>query len=550
MNSRLKIIAVDLTPVLPGGTNGGAKIFVLELLRRLAIMASETQFVLLTQAAAHDELAALDRANVRRHMVVGAAEVDTIDRRLLRLIARVVPHLPSAKIRRIVSRVSYELISTFKRNHSLPLVRDQNADLLFCPFTAPTYFVPGIPTVCTIYDLQYKTYPDFFSADDVAQRDRTFKEACQKSTMLAAISDYSRDSAIAYGQLDPGRIKTIYLRMAQRAGDYAPSDEAILDRVGVTSQKYLIYSANFWKHKNHEMLFAAFGMACHGGLSYDIKLVCTGAPDTRQAWLKQAVQAMGLGDRILFPGFLPTGEFAALMANSRGVIFPSLYEGFGLPVVEAMAAGIPVACSNTTSLPEVAADAALLFNPKIPTEIAQAIKSLVNDDDLRIRLVQAGKSRAVEFLDADRMVEEYWKLFQHTVANHEIDESHLTGIYEDGWAGPVLDLRVAPAAGAQTLLLKLSIPKWVPQSTLRIQVTRGGEICGTPLDVKRGATAAYSVLLDKGPGAYQIQLSPSFVPYYLGHGDDLRELSVVLQQCSIVRADGDHIDLFPVEVPA
>ncbi len=550
MNGRLKIILVDLTPVLPGGTNGGAKIFVLELLRRLAIMAPETQFVLLTQAASHDELAALDRTNVRRHMVVGAAEVATIDRRLLRLVAQVVPHLPSAKIRRIVSRASYELISMFKRNHSLPLVRDQNADLLFCPFTAPTYFVPGIPTVCTIYDLQYKTYPDFFSADDVAQRDRTFKAACQRSTVLTAISDYSRDSAIAWGRLDPARIKTIHLRMARRAGDYVPSDEAILDRVGVTSQKYLVYSANFWKHKNHEMLFTAFGMVCHGGLSDDIKLVCTGAPDARQAWLKQAVRAMGLDGRILFPGFLPTGEFAALMANSRGVIFPSLYEGFGLPVVEAMAAGVPVACSNTTSLPEVAANAALLFNPKIPTEIAQAIESLVNDDDLRIRLVQTGKSRAVEFLDADRMVEEYWKLFQHTVADHEIGESHLTSIYEDGWAGPVLDLRVAPAISAQTLLIKLSVPKWVPQSTLRIQVTRDGEICGTPLDIKRGATATYSVLLDKGSGTYQIQLSPSFVPHYLGHGDDLRELSVVLQQCSIVRADGDHIDLFPVEVPA
>lgn len=550
MNSRLKIIAVDLTPVLPGGTNGGAKIFVLELLRRLAIMAPETQFVLLTQAAAHDELASLDRANVRRHMVVGAAEVVTMDRRLLRLVARVVPHLPSAKIRRIVSRVSYELISMFKRNHSLPLVRDKNADLLFCPFTAPTYFVPGIPTVCTIYDLQYKTYPDFFSADDVAQRDRTFKEACQKSTMLTAISDYSRDSAIAWGRLDPARIKTIYLRMARRAGDYVPSDEAILDRVGVTSQKYLFYSANFWKHKNHEMLFAAFGMACHGGLSDDVKLVCTGAPDARQAWLKQAVRAMGLGDRILFPGFLPTGEFAALMANSRGVIFPSLYEGFGLPVVEAMAAGIPVACSNTTSLPEVAADAALLFNPKIPIEIAQAIESLANDDELRARLVQAGQARAVEFLDSDRMAEEYWELFQHAVGDHEINESRLTGIYEDGWAGPVLDLRVAPAAVGQTLHIKLSVPKWVPQSTLRIQVTRGGEICGTPLDVKRGATATYSVLLDKGPGAYQIHLSPSFVPHYLGRGDDLRELSAVLQQCSIVRADGNHVDLFSIEVSA
>ena len=82
---------------------------------------------------------------------------------------------------------------------------------------------------------------------------------------------------------------------------------------------------------------------------------------------------MFLGERILFPGYLPHQDLATLIANGAGVVFPSLYEGFGLPVIEAMAMGVPVACSNITSLPEVAADAAILFNPKVPTQIADAI---------------------------------------------------------------------------------------------------------------------------------------------------------------------------------
>ena len=190
-------------------------------------------------------------------------------------------------------------------------------------------------------------------------------------------------------------------------------------RLGLASQRYLIYPANFWKHKNHEMLLTAFGMACHGGLAADIKLVCTGAPGARQEWLMSAAHTMNLGDRILFPGYLPNAELAALMANCTGVVFPSLYEGFGLPVIEAMAAGVPVACSNTTSLPEVAADAAILFDPRVPTQIAQAMISLVKNEALRARLIQAGQQRAVEFSDGKRMAREYWELFQYALSQRE-----------------------------------------------------------------------------------------------------------------------------------
>ena len=420
MNKLLRTIAVDLTPVLPGGENGGAKIFVLELLPRLAEMAPQTQFVLLTQAASHDELATLDRPNVRRLLAVGPVVTNSVRPRLLGLASRVLPHLP-AMLRNVVSSLGYRLNKTIKRRGSGGLLCGMGAELLFCPFTAPTYFEPGIPTVCTIYDLQYKTHPEFFTAVDVAHRDRTFIEACLRATALSAISDFSRDSAIAHGNLDPVRIRTIHLRIAQHISPGAEIDKSVLARVGLTPQRYLLYPANFWKHKNHEMLLAAFGMACHAGLAADVKLVCTGAPGARQQWLISAVHAMNLGDRVFFPGYLPNEELAALIVNCRGVVFPSLYEGFGLPVIEAMAAGVPVACSNTSSLPEVAAGAALLFDPRIPTQIAQAITSLVEDEVLRARLIQAGHQRAMDFLDPERMAREYWELFQFALTNEKYE---------------------------------------------------------------------------------------------------------------------------------
>lgn len=549
MTSSLRTIAVDLTPVLPGGENGGAKIFVLELLRRLAKMAPQTHFVLLTQAASHDELATLDRPNMRRQMVVGPTASNALRPRLKVLTSRLLPHLPG-RVRRLLGRVTFKMNAVLKRgcsSHTLPL--DMGADLLFCPFTAPTYFEPGIPTVCTIYDLQYKTHPEFFAAEDVAHRNQTFIEACRRATALTAISDYSRDSAIAHGNLDPFRIRTIYLRMAQRIAQRVENDSGVLSRYGLTPRRYLIYPANFWRHKNHEMLLTAFGMACHGGLAADIKLVCTGAPGARQEWLMSAARTMNLGERILFPGYLPNEELAVLMANCTGMVFPSLYEGFGLPVIEAMAAGVPVACSNTTSLPEVAGDAAILFDPRVPTQIAQAMISLVENEALRARLIPAGQQRAAEFSDAERMAREYWELFQHALGN-KTHENLLTGAYADDWAGPSLNVQVAPAKSAQTLEVEFSAPAWLPQRRFTIQAYQGGMPQGASLVIARGTKAVLSLPLDPKGGRYEVRITPTFVPAHSGHGDDQRELSMLLQRCSIVVNNADRIELFPEKVPA
>jgi glycosyltransferase involved in cell wall biosynthesis len=545
---KINIIAVDLTPILAGGDNGGAKIFVVQLLRQLAGMMPQTNFVLLTQASTHEELSTLDRSNVRRRMVIGQVATSFPHLFIKGLVFRLVPHLPN-RLRHRISQVGYKLKTLLKRNCSSEMLRDMRVDLLFCPFTAPTYFEPGIPTVCTIYDLQYKTYPEFFAAEDVAHREHTFIEACRRATALTAISDYSRDSAITHGNLDPERIRTIHLRMAQRIAPVVENGKAILDRLGLVPQRYLIYPANFWKHKNHEMLLTAFGIACHEGLPADIKLVFTGAPGARQEWLMSAYPTMNLGDRVLFPGYLPNIELAALMANCTGVVFPSLYEGFGLPVIEAMAAGVPVACSNTTSLPEVAAEAAIFFDPRVPTQIAQAMISLMENDALRARLIQAGLQRAAEFSDTERMAREYWELFQYALAN-EMYENQLTGAYADGWAGPSLNIQVAPATSAQTLEIEFSAPEWLPRPKLTVQASRGGKPQGVLFEVVRGANAVLSLPLEPSGGYYEIRIAPTFVPASSGLGADQRELSAILQRCGIVRADGEYIELFPKKVSA
>lgn len=543
MNKQLKTIAVDLTPVLPGGENGGAKIFVLELLRRLAEMTPQINYVLLTQAGSHAELATLDRTNMHRQLVAGSVVANTLRPRLLSLATPVLMRLP-ARLHSIVNRIGFKLNSMLKRRGSRSLLHDLGVDLLFCPFTAPTYFELGIPVVCTIYDLQYKTYPEFFTEADVVHRNHTFIDACRRASALTAISNYSLDSAILHGKLDPANIRTIHLRMAQRIAPGVQHDQSVLSRLGLTTKRYLIYPANFWQHKNHEMLLTAFGMACHGGLASDIKLVCTGAPGARQEWLMSAARAMNLDDRVLFPGYLPNAELAALMANCTGVVFPSLYEGFGLPVIEAMAAGVPVACSNTTSLPEVAVDAAILFDPRVPTQLAEAMISLVENAALRDRLIQSGLQRAAEYSDTERMAREYWELFQYAFAN-EKHENLLTGAYADGWASSILNINVAPTSGVQTLKIELSAPEWLPQPRLTVQVRRSGKKQGEPLVFDRGTNAILSLPTVSKGGSYEVKITPTFVPARSGHGDDQRELSAILQRCSLVRTNGESVELFP-----
>lgn len=542
----LKTIAVDLTPILPGGDNGGAKIFVLELLRRLAKMAPKTQFILLTQAASHDELSAMDAPNMRRYMMAVPVVKNHNRSRFTSFVSRMLSHFPN-RLRSVFISVGYRLHILLKRNGSGSLLRAMNVDLLFCPFTAPTYFEMEITTVCTIYDLQYKGYPEFFSTEEASHRERVFIEACRRANILTAISSYSRNSAIAYGGIAPERIRTIYLRMAQRISSGVDSNNGILNRLGLTKRRYLFYPANFWKHKNHEMLFTAFSKACHEGVAEDIKLVCTGAPGERQDWLINVARTMSIGERIIFPGYLPDIEFSVVMLNCKGMIFPSLYEGFGLPVIEAMAAGVPVACSNTTSLPEVAADAAILFDPRVPTQIAQALTSLVEDEGLCDRLIQSGRKRAMEFSDTERMAREYWELFQLALAS-EKRENLLVGVYSDGWAGRKLSMQVTPFSSAQTLEIDFFAPEWLPQSMFKVQAIRGGTPQGESFEVIRGTKAHWLMPIDQIGGYYEIEITPTFVPAHLGLGEDQRELSVMLQRCGIVRTGGEYIDLFPVKV--
>ena len=113
-----------------------------------------------------------------------------------------------------------------------------------------------------------------------------------------------------------------------------------------------------------------------------------------------------------------------------------------------------------------------------------------------------------------------------------------------------MSIQVAPEASTQTLELEFSAPEWLPQPPVTIQTTLRGNPQGDPLVLRRGTSAALSLALEPVGGCYEVVITPTFVPARSGHGDDQRELSVILQRCGILRADGEYIELFPEKVSA
>ena len=406
-------IAVDLTPLLPEGDNGGAKVFVMALLRHLASTLPDHEFVLLTQAASHGELAALDARNVRREMVMGRAASGRRSA-LASVWEGFTAYAPDA-MSIAASRAVHGLYRRGQRRGARTALDAIAADVLFCPFTAPTFHREGTPTICTVYDLQHRAHPSFFTATERAFREAMLRDAAGHADLLVAISAFARDEWLATGLVSPERMRVVSLRLASRLAAAAEQPQA-LAAYGLQPGRYLLYPANGWPHKNHAALLAAFAAARVAGLDPAMRLVLPGAQDAVRERLAGEVHALHLDEQVVTPGFVSDDALATLLRHARAMVFPSLYEGFGLPVLEAMEAGVPVACSGTTALREVAGDAALLFDPERPEDIARALVAVAGDDALREALVHRGRARAAAYADTARMVREYAEILKQAAA--------------------------------------------------------------------------------------------------------------------------------------
>ncbi|BDG05823.1 glycosyltransferase family 4 protein [Anaeromyxobacter oryzae] len=273
------------------------------------------------------------------------------------------------------------------------LMKGARLDVLHFP---QNFIVPiGYPgrTVVTFHDLQQEYHPEFFTAAELEWRAENYRPAARKAAHLIAISGYTARSLVERYGVPPEKITTVHTAVGDDVS--APVDPGTDGGEGLPP-RFFYYPAAFWPHKNHARLLQAMARL-RASDGFDLPLVLTGMDAADAAPIRGEIERLRLQDQVISLGYVPRERIRLLLGRAEFMMFPSLFEGFGIPVVEAMAAGCPVACARATSLPEVIGDEGLMFDPESVEDIAAALRRMWKDAGLRARLRATLRPRAALF---------------------------------------------------------------------------------------------------------------------------------------------------------
>jgi glycosyltransferase involved in cell wall biosynthesis len=360
-NSRLRI-GIDIHSL--GGQQGGNETYFQELTRSLIELPGAHELVLYyTQAAARGRFSANGHVSLEQ----------------LR------PRNPLLRIPLTIPwRSRKDRLDVFHAQHIVP------------PFLK-------CKTVTTIPDIAYEHFPEAFPRRQRLWLKKLVRDSARRADHIITVSEYSkRDIVTTYG-IPEDKVTVTY----EGAGpEFQPVDRekakhALACRYGITGP-FVLYLGRLQARKNLTRVVEAFAQVRRAGLPH--RLVLAGKQDSLFEPVLSRIRELGLESEILLPGFLTAADVPLFYNAAEVFVYPSLFEGFGLPVVEAMACGVPVITSQGSSLEEVAGDAALLVDPLSESSIAGAMQRLLEDSDLRSRLRQAGlkRSRMFDFRNTAR----------------------------------------------------------------------------------------------------------------------------------------------------
>jgi alpha-1,3-rhamnosyl/mannosyltransferase len=249
------------------------------------------------------------------------------------------------------------------------------------------------PFVLTIHDLQYLTHPDYVSPRKLRYLSSVVPRSVRAASVVAVPTEYVRRTVVDACGADPGRVVVVPHGVEPSLGDDAPDEDELRERYGLGAGPVLVFPAITHPHKGHRFLLDV--MARHWG-DPDLRLVLLGGVGTADTEVADAIVAHGLADRVIRPGRVPDADRDGLIALADALVFPSEYEGFGAPVVEAMALGTPVICSDQAALAEVVGDAGLVL-PRDPDAWADALDVV---GERSAEMIAAGRHRARSFTAA------------------------------------------------------------------------------------------------------------------------------------------------------
>ncbi len=348
-------IGVNALYLIPGGV-GGTEIYLRSLLAALACVDTENQYILFTNRETGDDLTP-DRSNFR------AAP------------------LPIRAVNRPL-RIAAEQLQ-------LPaVVRHARVDVLLnAGFTAPVR--AGCPQVTVFHDLQHKRHPEHFRWFDLPFWRLLLWVSARRSQALIAVSETTAKDLAQFYRVGEARIRTI------AHGVDPEFFEIGRRREGRAPEPTILCVSTLHPHKNIERLVRAFAEFRKAKAEY--RLVLAGMRGFHAAPVERTVASLGLSDSVRITGWIPRQDLYDLYERAALFVYPSTFEGFGMPVLEALAAGIPTVCSSIEPLVTIAGGRTLLFPPDSDSALAEAMLRLASDETLRQRLAEEGPARAAEF---------------------------------------------------------------------------------------------------------------------------------------------------------
>jgi glycosyltransferase involved in cell wall biosynthesis len=297
-------------------------------------------------------------------------------------IGRFAKHVLSALNYRAIQLDGHPAASLDAWHLTRALRKLSDTDLFFSPGYNTPLTCPA-PFIFTIHDLSHVYCPENSSPLIRLYYATTLKRNCHRAASILTVSEFTRMQIVEWAGISPEKVVNVSCGVDPA---YHPGGD-----VYSFPFPYLLCVSNRKHHKNEFRIVEAFAKA---GVSTQIHLVFTGETTPE---LSDCIGRHGVNACVHFTGMVPEAQLPSLYRGAVALVFPSLYEGFGLPVLEAMACGTPVVTSNVTAMPEVAAGAALLVDPASVDEIAQAMKQIVSDAALRTQLREKGLARAPDF---------------------------------------------------------------------------------------------------------------------------------------------------------
>ena len=285
-----------------------------------------------------------------------------------------------------------------------------NCDLIHFPYQ--DYVHCNLPTVYNPHDLQHLHYPDFFAKLEIKRREVIYPTACRVTDFVVVGSQFVKNDVKEKYGIESEKIQVIPWSLPEKKfADFTKEDaEELLRKYDCPPRPFMLYPAMSWEHKNHIRLLEAIA-SLRESEGLKINLICTGNKNDFYPQIKKRLSELNLENQVKFTGIVEYEELSILYGLAQFVIIPTLFEAASGPLYEAWQHDVAAACSNVTSLPEQAADAALLFDPFSIEAIAAVIKNLTLDETLRDELRVKGKMRLKDF-DLENTAKAYRAIYK------------------------------------------------------------------------------------------------------------------------------------------